>query len=112
MSLYSSSNPLYRFLIPPIEDYIIKNVRSFLRLCCMKDISKILNKKFNNKSMLKPDDRLIATKLFLDIFNGEVYLDEMTYLHAEAWRPYRDKFYKDLERIVDDFEYDNNFIVE
>jgi hypothetical protein len=78
----------------------------------MKQISKILNKKFNNMINLNPDNRLIATKLFLDIFNSEEFLDDMTYLHGEAWRPYRDKFYKDLKRIIDDFEYDNNFIVE
>jgi len=112
MCLYSSSNPLYRFLIPTVEDYIAKNIRSFLRLCCIKQISKILNKKFNNKSMLKPDERLIATKLFLDIFNSEKYLDDMTYLHASAWRPHRDKFSKDLQYVVDDFEYNNKFIVE
>ena len=112
MCLYSSNQVLYRFFIPDVEKYIAKNVRSFLRLCCMKQISKILNKKFNNKTMLNLDEKLIATKLFLDIFNGEKYLDDMTYLYAEAWRPYRDIFSKDLERIVDDFEYDNKFIVE
>jgi len=112
MCLYSSNQVLYRFFIPDVEKYIAKNVRSYLRLVCMKDISKILNRHFNNKTMLNLDEKLIATKLFLDIFNSEEHLDDMTYLYAEAWRPYRDRFSKDLQYVVDDFEYNNKFIVE
>jgi hypothetical protein len=77
----------------------------------MKKICKIINRHFNNKTRLTLDDRLIGTKMFLDIFNGEKYLDDMTYLYGEAWRPYRDRFSIDLQLIVDDFEYDNRFLV-
>ena len=111
MCLYSTSQPLYRFFIPDFENYIAKNVRSFMRLCCMKEICKILNRHFKNKTKLNLDERLIATKMFLDIFNGEKYLDDMTYLYGEAWRPYRNRFSIDLQHIVDDFEYDNRFVV-
>jgi len=103
--------PIYRFLIDPILEYICLHVRSYLRLPFLKSINEIISSEYPYRR-LNLDHKISATKSFLDFFIDNNYANETSFMYADVWLPYRDKFYTDMIKIYDDFIYDQQFIIE
>jgi hypothetical protein len=102
--------PIYRFLIDPIREYICIHVRSYLRLPFLKQINELISSDYPYRR-LTLEHQKVATKSFLDFFIDDDYANDTSFMYASVWVPYRDKFYKDMIKIYDNFVYDQQFIV-
>jgi hypothetical protein len=102
--------PIYRFLIDPILEYICIYVRSYLRLPFLKKINEIISAEYPYRR-LTLDHKIIATKSFLKFFIDDEYANDTSFMYANVWIPYRDKFYANMIKIYNNFVYDQQFIV-